>query len=89
MRLVSLLETASFLALLVMMALHNEGGIFVMGLLHGLLFLGYVLLVLLDRAELDWSWAFTALVIVTGPLGAVIVLERLRRDHRAVADEMT
>ncbi len=79
LRLVSVLETASFIVLLLMMAAGSERGVSVVGLLHGLLFLWYVFLVLSGRIELAWSWGFALLVIITGPLGAVIVLERLRR----------
>jgi integral membrane protein len=87
LRLVSVLETASFVALLSMMMIESEGGVSVVGLLHGLLFLWYAVLVVSDRTQLRWSWAFAVLVIVTGPLGALIVLERLRREQTAVGDE--
>jgi integral membrane protein len=87
LKLVSVLETASFVALLVMMLIGSEGGVSLVGLVHGLLFLWYAALVVSDRAQLRWSWAFAVLVIVTGPLGALIVLERLRRGHTAVGDE--
>lgn len=89
LRLVSLLETASFLGLLLMMVMGREAGVSVVGLAHGLLFLGYALLVVADRAELGWSWRFAVLVIVTGPLGAIVVLDRLRGEHRAAVDETT
>lgn len=87
LRLVSVLETVSFLTLLLMMIVESESGVSVVGLLHGLLFLWYALLVLSDRVELGWSWKFAVLVIVTGPVGAIVVLERLRREPRAVSDE--
>ena len=89
LRLVALLETVSFLALLLMMVAGNDSGVSAVGLLHGLLFLWYALLVLSDRNEMGWSWAFAVLVIATGPIGAIIVLERLRRDDRAVGDQRT
>ena len=89
LRLVALLETASFLVLLLMMVVGSERGVSAVGLLHGLLFLWYALLVLSDRREMGWSWAFAVLVIGTGPVGAIIVLERLRREDRNVGDEMT
>ena len=89
LRLVALLETASFLALLLMMVVGSENGVSVVGSLHGLLFLWYALLVLSGRSEMGWSWTFAVLVIGTGPVGAIVVLERLRREHRAIGDEMT
>lgn len=69
----------SFLALLWMMVTGNEGGVSVTGAIHGVLFLAYALLVLRDREVFDWSWGFVAVAILTGPIGAIVVLERLRR----------
>ncbi len=85
LRLVSVLETGSFLTLLLMMIVESESGVSVVGLLHGLLFLWYALLVQSDRVQLGWTWKFGVLVIVTGPIGAIIVLERLRREPRVVS----
>lgn len=79
LRAVSVLETVSFLVLLAMMLTHNEAGVSITGAIHGVLFLGYALLVLRDREALGWSWAFVAVAIFTGPLGAIVVLEKLRR----------
>jgi hypothetical protein len=80
----SILETASFVLLLVMMASGNEGGVSVVGAVHGLLFLAYAALVWLGREPLAWSTRFAIVAIFTGPIGAIIALERLRRD-RALA----
>ena len=76
---VSILETASFVALLAMMLAGNESGVSVVGMIHGLLFLAYAGLVVMDRLNFGWSWGFTALAILSGPIGAILVLERLRR----------
>lgn len=80
LRVVSILETLSFIGLLVMMFTHNEGGVSVLGMIHGLLFLAYAIMVLKDRDVFDWSLGFTALAILTGPIGAILVLERLRKE---------
>ena len=77
--LVSVLETISFLVLLAMMLTGNESGVSVAGAIHGFLFLAYALLVLRDREEFGWTWAFVAIAILTGPIGAILVMERLRR----------
>jgi integral membrane protein len=79
LRLVSILETISFLALLTMMLSHNDLGVSIAGAIHGLLFLGYAVLVFRDRDDLGWTGGFAALAILTGPLGPIIVLEKLRR----------
>jgi integral membrane protein len=80
LRAVSVLETVSFLVLVWMMVSHNDAGISVTGAIHGVLFLGYALLVLRDREVFGWSWAFVAVAILTGPVGAIVVLEKLRRS---------
>lgn len=79
LRVISVLETLSFLVLLAMMLSGNEGGVSVGGATHGFLFLGYAILVLRDRELFGWTWGFAALAIVTGPIGAILVLEKLRR----------
>ncbi len=76
----SILETLSFLALLWMMLSHNDAGVSVTGAIHGVLFLAYALLVLRDREVFGWSWGFVAVAILTGPIGAIVVLEKLRRS---------
>ena len=61
-----------------MVSIKSETGVSIVGMTHGLLFLVYAALVVIDREHFGWSWGFVALVIFTGPIGAVIVLERLR-----------
>lgn len=78
LRAVSVLETLSFFVLLAMMLSHNEAGVSVTGAIHGFLFLAYALLVLRDREVFEWSWGFVAVAILTGPIGAIVVLEKLR-----------
>ena len=80
LRNISILETISFLILLGMMVTHNETGVSVAGAIHGGLFLWYALLVWRDREPLGWSLGFAIVAVLTGPIGAIIVLERLRRD---------
>lgn len=77
----SITETVSFLVLLTMMATGNEAGVSVVGMIHGLLFAAYALVVWMRREALGWSTRFAVLAIVTGPIGAIIALERIRRDR--------
>ena len=79
------LETVSFLVLLGAMFLHSEAGVSVAGAIHGLLFLAYTALVLYGRERLEWTWGFALVAVITGPIGATIVLERLRRQRRTVS----
>ena len=75
----SVLETLTFVLLVVAMAANSDRGVSAVGLVHGLLFAAYTLAVLNWRAELRWSARFTAAAILTGPVGPVLALERLRR----------
>jgi hypothetical protein len=34
------------------------------------------------RPEIGWTWGYTAVVILTGPIGGVMVWWRLRRTPR-------
>ena len=77
--LVSILETLSFLVLVAMMLAGSDAGVSIAGMVHGLLFLLYAVLIVKDRELFGWSWGFVAVAILTGPLGAIVVLEHLRR----------
>lgn len=77
---ISILETISFIALLWAMFAHNDQMVSVVGAIHGFLFLAYAALVWFDHGELGWSRLFAVGSIVTGPVGAIVVLERLRRE---------
>jgi integral membrane protein len=72
LRWVALAEATSFLALLIATALkysdRGETGVQVLGPIHGLLFLAYVGLVLVVRADTRWSTRTTAWIL----LGAVL-----------------
>lgn len=80
LRVVSIVETISFLGLLVAMLLESEKGVSLLGATHGILFLAYAFLVWVDHDDFGWTTWFAIGSIVTGPVGAIIVLERLRRE---------
>ena len=65
---------------------HNEGAVSIVGAVHGFLFLAYAVLVWMDHDDLGWTPTFSVVCIVTGPVGAIVVMERLRRDRRAVLE---
>ena len=79
LRWLSIVETISFAALLWMMFSGNERGVSIVGAIHGFLFLAYAILVVRDREHFGWSWGFVAAAVLTGPIGPIIVLEKLRR----------
>jgi integral membrane protein len=86
-RIVALIEAISFLALLVATIVHrvfdgSDAGVNVLGPVHGMLFLAYVLLALLVREEQGWSVGQTLIVIVASaiPFGAFVVNAKMVRD---------
>lgn len=79
LRWLSIVETLSFAALAWMMVSGNEQGVSIVGAVHGFLFLVFALLVVRDREHFGWSWGFVAAAVLTGPIGPILVLERLRR----------
>ena len=73
LRAVALLESLSFAVLLVCSVLKRTTDtdlVPVMGPVHGLLFVGLVVLVLEARDRIGWSWPFTALMLTIGSPGA-------------------
>lgn len=82
LRWVSILETVSFVALLGAMTSGSESAVSVTGAVHGVLFLVYAAILWFGRDALDWSWRFALAGVLTGPIGAIMVLERLRREAR-------
>ena len=55
---VSILETLSFIALLAVMVMGSESGVSVVGMIHGLLFLAYAIIVFRDYRDLGWTTGF-------------------------------
>lgn len=85
-RLVALAEAVSYLALLaatfVKRVLEGADLVPVLGMVHGILFLAYVLLTLLVRDEQGWSVGQTIVVLIAAsvPFGAFVVNSRMVRD---------
>jgi integral membrane protein len=89
-RYVALSEATTFLALLVASVIKNTGGseagVQILGPIHGLLFIAYVVLALNLRSEAGWSnkQTFWILVGAVLPFGGYVVDRWLVRpgDHR-------
>ena len=85
-RTVALIEAISYLALLVATFVKRviEGPdlVPVLGPIHGILFLGYVLLALLVREEQGWTLGQTLIVLIASaiPFGALVVNNRMVHD---------
>ena len=85
-RIVALIEAVSYLALLcagvVKRVLDGPDFVSVLGPIHGIAFLVYVLLTLLVREEQGWTVGQTLLVLVASavPFGAFVVNSRMVHD---------
>jgi hypothetical protein len=54
----------------------------IIGFFHGLVWMAFVAMTVIIRPDLEWSWGYTVLVVVTGPVGGVLVWWRLRHTPR-------
>ncbi len=52
------------------------------GFVHGLVWLTFVAMTVIIRPDIGWTWGYTALVILTGPIGGILVFIRIRRTPR-------
>jgi nitrate/nitrite transporter NarK len=78
---VAFLETLSYVLLFVFWAvLHNVIGTKIMGFFHGWIFLAFATMMIFIAKPMHWTWKFVAVGLLTGPIGALLVYERIRRD---------
>lgn len=90
-RWVAIAEAVTFLGLLVATfvkySLENERGVEVLGPIHGMLWLAYVVLVLVVRPEAKWSVMMTMLVLLASlvPFGGFVVERRVAAGAAAPA----
>ncbi|HXP32771.1 MAG TPA: hypothetical protein VN820_02090 [Acidimicrobiales bacterium] len=78
---VSVVETFTYVALLGFWLSGNRVGTLMLGSMHGLVVCGFAGMVLLIFRPLGWSLRFALLTILTGPIGAMILFVRLRREE--------
>lgn len=80
----ALVETLSYLTLFWFWIVQpNDAVKAVVGFFHGLIWLAFAAMTVIITPAIGWSWLYTAVVIVTGPIGGVMVFTRLRRTPRA------
>jgi hypothetical protein len=81
----ALVETASYLVLFYFWVIApNDNARRVIGFVHGLVWLSFVAMTVIIRADIGWTWAYVALVVLTGPIGGVLVFARIKRTPREV-----
>jgi integral membrane protein len=87
MRYIALAEATSFIALLIASVIKRTGGselgVQILGPIHGILFIAYVVIALNVREEMGWSGKTTFWVLVGAvvPFGGYVVDRRLLREE--------
>ncbi|HZQ27076.1 MAG TPA: DUF3817 domain-containing protein [Acidimicrobiales bacterium] len=76
----SIIETVSYLLLLTFWLSGHDLLTAMVGSLHGMIWMGFVGMLVGLRVPMRWTWTWVALAVVTGPIGAVLVYERIRRQ---------
>src|SRR3954470_13915007 len=83
LKFVALFETVTYLLLFYFWIIApNDALKAVVGFFHGLVWMTFVAMTVIIRPEIGWTWGYTALVVVTGPIGGVLVWWRLRQTPR-------
>jgi integral membrane protein len=91
MRYIALAEATSFIALLIASVIKRTGGselgVQILGPIHGVLFIAYVVIALNLRPKVGWSGKTTFWVLVGAvvPFGGYVVDWWLLRDRRSAA----
>ena len=87
-RAIALAEGLSFIALLICMIFKYAGpknpvGVSIMGWVHGLLFLAYIVIFLMARARHGWSWPRTGVYLLAAfiPFAPFFVRHAEREPH--------
>jgi hypothetical protein len=73
------IETVTYLLLLWAWLSGHDAAKALAGSVHGMVWTGFVAMLLGLRVPMGWTWEWVVAMVVTGPVGAVIVFERLRR----------
>jgi len=58
----------------------NTAGRAITGSVHGMIWLAFCAMVIMITPEMKWSWKYTIAVIVLGPIGGIMVWDRIRRE---------
>ena len=85
LRWVCLVETATFILLWMFIFAGNAIGKGLLGSAHGMTFLAFAAMTFGVHKPMGWTRAYLVAVVVLGPIGALMVYERLRRGIPAEA----
>jgi hypothetical protein len=78
---IALTETVTYLVLFYFWIVNpNVAGKAITGSIHGMVWLTFVAMVVMITSDMGWSWKYSIAVIVLGPIGGIMVWERIRRE---------
>ena len=81
LKVVSIVESFTYIFLLFFWLSGNRTGTLLLGSMHGMVVMAFAGMILLIFKQLQWSLVFSLFVIATGPIGAILVFLRLRREE--------
>lgn len=74
------IETITYLVLFYFWLIQpNDAGTKITGSIHGFVWMAFVAMVLMITNDIEWSWPYSIAVIVLGPIGGIMVWDRIRR----------
>jgi len=83
LQVMALVETVTYLLLFYFwIVAPNDAMKAIVGFVHGLVWLAFVSMTVLIREDIGWTWGYTVLVVVTGPIGGLLVWWRLHTTPR-------
>ena len=80
LRVMALAETVSYSVLFFFWVTGNRPGTLLTGSLHGMIAMFFAGMVVGIRSDLGWTWKYAVAAICLGPIGAVMVYSRLKRE---------
>ena len=84
LKVVSVVESFTYVFLLYFWLSGNRVGTLLLGSMHGMVVCAFAGMLLLIFRPLGWSLRFAILAVLTGPVGALVVFERVRREEAGI-----
>jgi hypothetical protein len=84
LKIISLVEVAMWVAAAAFWLIGSRAAQLLLWSMHGMVVVAFAGMVLLIYGSLGWSLGFALAAILTGPVGALMVYGRLRREEPAI-----